>query len=380
GCLVEQFTLDSLRGKRVFFLYGESQKRQKKLESAVVYYGGSVASFFSNEVDLIIADDSAVSIEAKQSFSEFSRGFTMQQRAVTQTSSSQCRIVKTFEDILTKARLLQIPVYTPAIFRDRIRDQVSQHELCQKTISSGRFAEEDRNLTPPAVVVTDAQHLLRPIFKDNIDVVDIFANPRANNNDEKNRQKPDGKEKRKGRCENCREAYDDFNQHITLSQKHQDFVSNKKNFTEIDQIISTLPTLDSALNEATQKATAPMTHHDTKKPDSKALPNIFQQNDGDRRQAASLGENRQSARKYVDTESKKEPEVEFRSRQIERTGASKRGRKSRSRSRSASRLDEGAQSHNATADAGATPASKKAASPGENRRSTRKYVDTESRK
>uniref|UniRef100_A0A1I8JFC0 NTP_transf_2 domain-containing protein n=1 Tax=Macrostomum lignano TaxID=282301 RepID=A0A1I8JFC0_9PLAT len=199
GCLVEQFTLDSLRGKRVFFLYGESQKRQKKLESAVVYYGGSVASFFSNEVDLIIADDSAVSIEAKQSFSEFSRGFTMQQRAVTQTSSSQCRIVKTFEDILTKARLLQIPVYTPAIFRDRIRDQVSQHELCQKTISSGRFAEEDRNLTPPAVVVTDAQHLLRPIFKDNIDVVDIFANPRANNNDEKNRQKPDGKEKRKGR-------------------------------------------------------------------------------------------------------------------------------------------------------------------------------------
>ncbi|PAA93368.1 hypothetical protein BOX15_Mlig000236g2 [Macrostomum lignano] len=123
-----------------------------------------------------------------------------------------------------------------------------------------------------------------------------------------------------------------------------------------------------------------MTHHDTKKPDSKALPNIFQQNDGDRRQAASLGENRQSARKYVDTESKKEPEVEFRSRQIERTGASKRGRKSRSRSRSASRLDEGAQSHNATADAGATPASKKAASPGENRRSTRKYVDTESRK
>ncbi|KAK6349443.1 hypothetical protein TWF696_005727 [Orbilia brochopaga] len=42
-----------------------------------------------------------------------------------------------------------------------------------------------------------------------------------------------------GYCENCRDKYDDFEEHI-LSKRHVKFASNDNNFTELDALLSTL--------------------------------------------------------------------------------------------------------------------------------------------
>ena len=91
---------------------------------------------------------------------------------------------------------------------------------------------------PQRAAKSAAKEKLGGIPEDNDPYADDMAAERsANAPPRKSTKKPAKREAKPGYCENCRDKYDDFEEH-TVSRKHRKFAMTSSNWTELDDLLS----------------------------------------------------------------------------------------------------------------------------------------------
>ncbi|KAK5166995.1 Cdc7p-Dbf4p kinase complex regulatory subunit [Saxophila tyrrhenica] len=111
----------------------------------------------------------------------------------------------------------------------------SNHSMPSSYMNDVRAAINDDNNPPPRAAKRKAQETLGVLHEDEEDTYDIPRPPHRKPPAPKKR-KPVLKEAKPGYCENCRDKFDDFDDHV-LSRKHRKFAMTQDNWKELDDLL-----------------------------------------------------------------------------------------------------------------------------------------------
>lgn len=124
--------------------------------------------------------------------------------------------------------------YTGSLSMGSVNSVPSSHRM----LDLAGALKNARAPAPQRAAKSAAKEKLGGIPEDNDPYADDIAAERAANAaPRKATKKPTKREAKPGYCENCRDKYDDFEEH-TLSRKHRKFATTTSNWTELDDLLS----------------------------------------------------------------------------------------------------------------------------------------------
>ncbi|CAK4031254.1 related to DBF4-regulatory subunit for Cdc7p kinase [Lecanosticta acicola] len=117
------------------------------------------------------------------------------------------------------------------------RKVLSNNSMPSSHVNDIRAAINDPQDPPPRAAKRKAQETLGVLHED-VEAVALGQRPRAKASGPK-RAKVVQKEAKPGYCENCRDKFDDFDEHIA-SRKHRKFAVSPENWKELDNLLAVL--------------------------------------------------------------------------------------------------------------------------------------------